>query len=188
MATKPGAPPKSEPKAGVPGAGPALPSGKELLPVATLGHTLYTEGQYAKSRVIFEGLAALDPQEAYYKTALGALHLAENRADEALEVLDEALALDGDDLAALVHRGEAYLRKDDPIRAARDFRRAIELDPQGTDPLSRRARALAAATLKSVGTTADEMGVKAPAPLAKPGAAAKPAQAAAKAPTKPPQR
>jgi tetratricopeptide (TPR) repeat protein len=141
-----------------------------MLKVAVLGHDLYREGQYAKSRVIFEGLAALDPEEAYYKTALGALHLAENRADDALKVLNESIALDGNDISALVHRGEAYLRKDDPLNAARDFRKAIELDPQGKDPLTRRARALAVAALRSVGTTAEEMGIAPATSQAKPGA------------------
>lgn len=125
-------------------------TGPEMLEMAVTGYTMYEQGQYKQAKVIFQGLAALDPKEAYYRTALGAVFLAEGALDEAVRALDEAVSLDNKDLAAFVNRGEAYLRQGDIIKAATDFKKAIALDPQGKDPLTRRAKALAAAVLKSI--------------------------------------
>jgi tetratricopeptide (TPR) repeat protein len=125
-------------------------TGPEMMEMAVTGFTMYEQGQYKQAKVIFEGLSSLDPSEGYYRTALGAVHLAEGNLDAAVKVLDEAVALDGKDLAAFVNRGEAFLRKGEIIKAAQDFKRAITLDPQGKDPLTRRARALSAAVLKSL--------------------------------------
>ncbi|MBS2030515.1 MAG: tetratricopeptide repeat protein [Deltaproteobacteria bacterium] len=125
-------------------------TGPEMLEMAVTGYTMYEQGQYKQAKVIFDGLSALDPKEAYYRTALGAVHLAEGNLEEALRVLDEAIQLDGKDLAAFVNRGEAHLRKGDIIKAAHDFKKAITLDPTGKDPLTRRAKALSAAVLKSL--------------------------------------
>jgi len=146
-------------------------TGPEMLEMAVTGYTMYEQGQYKQAKVIFEGLAALDPKEAYYRTALGAVFLAEGKLDEALTVLDEAVSLDAKDLAAFVNRGEAHLRKGDIIKAAHDFKKAITLDPSGKDPLTRRARALSAAVLKSLEMAGGEAPKNEPAAKAKPAAA-----------------
>jgi tetratricopeptide (TPR) repeat protein len=49
--------------------------------------------------------------------------------DEALELADGVLAEDPDDVGALVVRGEALLRQDDPLEALTTLDRALELDP-----------------------------------------------------------
>jgi tetratricopeptide (TPR) repeat protein len=141
-------------------------SDEELGEMARIGFTMYEQGQYNKARAIFEGLRELDRTESYYSTALGALHLAEGALDEAVKETSHAIQINPKDLAAYVNRGEAYLRKAQPVEAAKDFAKALSLDPQGQDPLTRRARALAAATLRSVGVTEDELGVSGP--VAKP--------------------
>jgi tetratricopeptide (TPR) repeat protein len=144
-------------------------TGPEMMEMAVTGFTMYEQGQYKQAKVIFEGLSSLDPSEGYYRTALGAVHLAEGNLDAAVKVLDEAVGLDSKDLAAYVNRGEAFLRKGEIIKAAQDFKQAITLDPQGKDPLTRRARALSAAVLKSLEeSTADST------PPAKPPSSKKP--------------
>ncbi len=125
-------------------------TGPEMLEIAVTGFSMYEQGRYNQANVIFEGLCALDGKEAYYRTALGAVFLAEGKLDEAVGALDKAIALDAKDLAAYVNRGEAHLRKGDLIKAALDFKQTVKLDPQGKDPLTRRARALSAAVLKSI--------------------------------------
>ena len=47
-------------------------------------------------------------------------------------------------------RGEVYLRQGKILEAARDFKRAVDLDPENRDPLTRRARLLAAAALQTL--------------------------------------
>ena len=155
-------------------------TGPEMLEMAVTGYTMYEQGQYKQAKVIFDGLSSLDPKEAYYRTALGAVHLAEGNLDEALRVLDEAIKLDTKDLAAFVNRGEAHLRKGDIIKAAHDFKKAIALDPTGKDPLTRRAKALSAAVLKSLepaSATPAKPVNKAAAPAAKTGNTGKQAAA-----------
>jgi tetratricopeptide (TPR) repeat protein len=125
-------------------------SSPELLERAMEGFRLYEEGDYVEARLIFEDLAQQDPLEAYYRTALGAIYLAEDELDAALEAFDEALKLNPKDSAALVNRGEVHLRLGNIMEAAQDFARAVDLDPENKDPLTMRARLLAAAAIETI--------------------------------------
>jgi tetratricopeptide (TPR) repeat protein len=125
-------------------------SSPELLERAMEGFRLYEEGDYPEARLIFEELAQQDPLEAYYRTALGAILLAEDELDAALEAFDEALKLNPKDSAALVNRGEVHLRLGNILEAAQDFARAVDLDPENKDPLTMRARLLAAAAIETI--------------------------------------
>jgi tetratricopeptide (TPR) repeat protein len=125
-------------------------TGPELLEKAMEGFEFYEQGDYLNARAIFAELCEQDPAEAYYRTALGAIYLAEDELDAALESFDQALALNAKDSAALVNRGEVHLRLGNIIEAAQDFARAVDLDPENKDPLTMRARLLAAAALETV--------------------------------------
>lgn len=125
-------------------------TGPELLERAMEGFQLYEEGNYADARLIFEELCEADPREAYYRTALGAICLAEDELDPALENFDHALRLNAKDSSALVNRGEVHLRLGNVMEAAQDFARAVDLDPENKDPLTLRARLLAAAALETI--------------------------------------
>jgi len=125
-------------------------SSPELLERAMEGFRLYEEGDYPEARLIFEELSQQDPLEAYYRTALGAIYLAEDELDAALEAFDEALKLNPRDSAALVNRGEVHLRLGNIMEAAQDFARAVDLDPENKDPLTMRARLLAAAAIETI--------------------------------------
>jgi tetratricopeptide (TPR) repeat protein len=125
-------------------------TGPELLERAMEGFELYEQGDYESARLIFEELSEKDPSEAYYRTALGAIFLAEDELELALENFNKALALNPKDSAALVNRGEVQLRLGNIIEAAQDFARAVDLDPENKDPLTMRARLLAAAALETV--------------------------------------
>jgi tetratricopeptide (TPR) repeat protein len=125
-------------------------SGPEMLEMAVIGFTMYEQGRYAEAKVIFQGLSNLDENEGYYRTALGAVHLAEEDLDSALKCFDEAIRLNDKEIASFVNRGEVYLRQGKIIEAAHDFKRAVDLDPENKDPLSHRARVLAAAALETL--------------------------------------
>ncbi len=125
-------------------------TGPELLERAMEGFQLYEQGHYGDARAVFEELAQRDPAEAYYRTALGAICLAEDELDPALEHFDQALVLDPRDSAALVNRGEVQLRLGNILEAAQDFARAVDLDPENKDPLTMRARLLAAAAIETI--------------------------------------
>ncbi len=125
-------------------------TGPEFLERAMEGFEFYEQGNYTSAREIFEELSEKDPSEAYYRTALGAIFLAEDELDLALENFNQALKLNARDSAALVNRGEVNLRLGNIVEAAQDFARAVDLDPENKDPLTMRARLLAAAALETV--------------------------------------
>ncbi len=156
-------------------------SGPEMLEMAVIGFSLYEQGRYEDAKVIFQGLATLDPKEGYYRTALGAVYLAQEELDSAEACFNAAIELNDKELASYVNRGEVYLRKGKILEAAHDFKRAVELDPEGKDPLSQRARILAAAALETLEAAQKEAQNQ---PKAKPKAEAKPASGGAKASSK----
>jgi tetratricopeptide (TPR) repeat protein len=125
-------------------------SGPEMLEMAVIGFNMFEQGRYREARTIFTGLATLDPKEAYYRTALGAVDLAEEDLDSAHYNFTLAIGLNPKEIASFVNRGEVNLRKGKMLEAAYDFKKAVELDPENKDPLSMRARLLAAAALDTI--------------------------------------
>lgn len=54
--------------------------------------------------------------------------------DEALIELSEALRLELTNISSYVNRGEIYLKQADFKSASEDLKKAVELDPDQTDP------------------------------------------------------
>jgi tetratricopeptide (TPR) repeat protein len=125
-------------------------TGPEMLQMAIIGFRMYEQGRYADAKTVFHGLVTLDPKESYFLTALGAVYLAEDDLDEAKRFLDKSIAVNPKELAAFVNRGEVNLRQGKVLEAAQDFMRAVELDPETKDPLTMRAKVLAAAALEAI--------------------------------------
>ena len=148
-------------------------SGPEMLTMAMTGYSLYEQGKYDDALTIFEGLHALDKKESYYVTALGAVHMSKGDLETAYNCFTAAIQLNAKDLAAYVNRGEVHLRMGKVKEAANDLKRAVDLDPKGADPLSQRARVLAAAALETI--NAVKKGKAKNDPKGKPSKSAKPA-------------
>ena len=125
-------------------------SGPEMLEMAIVGFSMYEQGKYDEAAVIFQGLNALDPYESYYLTALGAVYLAQEDLEYAMKCFNQAIKLNEKEIASYVNRGEVYLRQGKVLEAAQDFKKAVDLDPEGKDPLTHRARLLAAAALETI--------------------------------------
>jgi tetratricopeptide (TPR) repeat protein len=125
-------------------------SGPEMLQMALIGFRMYEQGKYSEAKTIFQGLIALDPTEAYYYTALGAVYLAEEDLENAREMFNNSIALNPKEVAPYVNRGEVNLREGKILEAAEDFQKAVELDPKYEDPLTQRARVFAAAALEMI--------------------------------------
>ncbi|MDP1828197.1 MAG: type III secretion protein [Archangium sp.] len=125
-------------------------SGPEMLQMALIGFRLYEQGKYSEAKTIFSGLISLEPTESYYHTALGAVFLAEEDLEMARGYFDVAIALNPKEVAPYVNRGEVNLRDGKILEAAEDFAKAVELDPKFEDPLTQRARVLAAAALEMI--------------------------------------
>lgn len=142
-------------------------SGPEMLQMAVIGFRMYENGKYEQARTIFSGLRSLEPMEAYYCTALGAVYLALEDLENARYNFDEAIFLSPKEIAPYVNRGEVNLREGKIMEAAEDFAQAVKLDPQFKDPLTQRARVLAAAALEMLDAGGNEAAKKAKAELTK---------------------
>lgn len=160
-------------------------NGPEMLSMAMIGFQLYEQGRLEDAQVIFHGLNALDPRESYYLTALGAVYLAKEDLDQALVCFNQAIKMNNKEIASYVNRGEVYLRQGKILEAAEDFKSAVDLDPKGADPLTHRARVLAAAALEMIEQAQSEGGdEKKPAKAAAPAKKAPPAKTPSKAASK----
>jgi predicted Zn-dependent protease len=113
--------------------------------MAALGHELFRRGRVHEARVVFEGLVVATPEDAFVHTMLGTVHLALHDLERALRCFEVALALEPDDVAARVYRGELRLHRRKLRQAAEDFTHALGIAREG-DPFARRARRLLAQT------------------------------------------
>jgi tetratricopeptide (TPR) repeat protein len=118
---------------------------EEAYSVAELGYTLYEQGRWKDAQTVFQGLVISDPYDGYFHTMLGAVYQKQNLVDGAIEEYSIAIGLDPANIDAYVNRGELLMQKGSFEQAAKDFKQAIELDPDGTNRSANRARALASA-------------------------------------------
>jgi tetratricopeptide (TPR) repeat protein len=121
--------------------------------ITAAAYTLYQKGQHDEAMVLFRGLAALNPKDAYYRLAMGSILMEKQELERAVECFTSAIMLDDECLEAHVSRGEAYLRTGKVVEGAQDLVRAVELDPEGKNPMTARARLIAEATLKQIQDT-----------------------------------
>jgi tetratricopeptide (TPR) repeat protein len=106
------------------------------------GYLLYEQGKYAPAKVIFEALAAVDSNNPNYQRMLGALYQLDSQWDAAYYRYTQVLKTTPNDIFVLTNRGEVLLRLQRTKEAAEDFRQAIQLDRQNTNPAAKRARVL----------------------------------------------
>ena len=106
---------------------------EEIRLIADLGFALAEYGRDEEALTIFEGLAAVAPATGYFQSALGALLLRLGELDRAETHLNAALASDPQDMAALVNRGELYMRLERRDLAIRDFLALLDLPQVHTD-------------------------------------------------------
>lgn len=112
----------------------------------SLGHGYLENGRYDDARVVLEGLSEIDDGHAWTHAALGAVYQSLDLTGDALAAYDRALAIDPDDVAARVNRGELRLAHGAPDEGIDDLAHAVERDPAAVDPQANRARALLLAT------------------------------------------
>lgn len=117
------------------------PGEQAFADLTRIGHQAFEAGRTDEARVIFESLVALGQSHPFAHTMLGTIHLGAHRIDAALAQFEAALAIDADDLAALVYRGEIRLTKRKWAGAQSDLARAVKLG-RAQDPFVERARKL----------------------------------------------
>jgi len=110
--------------------------------LAEYGYLLYEQGKYDTSKVIFEALAASDSSNPNFQKMLGSIYQLQAKWDAAYYHYTLSLKLSPNDLFVVVNRGETLIQMQRPREAAEDLKRAIQLDPDGANPVGRRARIL----------------------------------------------
>lgn len=118
--------------------------------IAEFGYTMYGQGRYKDARTIFEGLVIGNPYDPYFHAMLGAIYTKLDLHEEAAQEFSIAIELDPEDINSYVNRGELLLQHGEFEYAMEDLKAAIDLDKDGKNPASLRARALAAATAAAI--------------------------------------
>ncbi len=131
---------------------------EDLYGIADMGYDLLEEGRLEEALSIFEGLNVYNPFDPYFHSVLGSIYQRLDRADDALRHYESAVELYAEDINSWTNAGEIMLglsakaqEDGDPEKAREYFKeaihaltRSIELDPEGKNASSLRARALVA--------------------------------------------
>jgi tetratricopeptide (TPR) repeat protein len=84
-------------------------SEEELYAIASQGYFLFLQGKTEAARVIFEGLVAIDPKNAYYYRALGAIYWRSKEPQKALKQFTYAIRVAPREVSSYVNRAEVYV-------------------------------------------------------------------------------
>jgi predicted Zn-dependent protease len=100
-------------------------SDEALHAVARQAVVLFLQGKLADARSIMQGLAAVNPEDAYFARILGVAECAAGELEEALAAFDAAVRLDPQEPAGYVGRAEVLLAMGRRARAVEDLKRAL---------------------------------------------------------------
>jgi len=110
--------------------------------LAEYAYMLYEQGKYDISRLIFSALAVSDSADPNFQKMLGSIYQIQGKWDAAYYHYTQSLRLSPNDIFVIANRGETLIQMQRPREAADDLKRAIQLDPEGSNPVGRRARIL----------------------------------------------
>jgi tetratricopeptide (TPR) repeat protein len=105
-------------------------SREEVYCIAERGYRLYGEGRLREAGILFEGLIAIDPENAYCRKALAAISIRLGRQELAIRHLAAIIARDSHDTDALARRCEVWMTMGD-LAAARHDLDSLEALPDG---------------------------------------------------------
>ncbi|MBI3179340.1 MAG: hypothetical protein HYZ27_06735 [Deltaproteobacteria bacterium] len=115
---------------------------EELYAIASQGYLLFLQGKTEPARVIFEGLVAIDPRNAYYYRALGAIYWRLKDAGKAVKQFTYAIRVAPRDVASFVGRAEVQVAQRQFQAARGDLQQALAFGEDHDDALLRKARAM----------------------------------------------
>ena len=101
-------------------------------------------GQLESAVVDFQEALALEPMLSTASASCAAAQYAQGDIEAALRSLNNALRMDRRSAQLYANRGRIYLDLDEPARAERDFRQALNLAPSDTQLAALLATARAA--------------------------------------------
>jgi tetratricopeptide (TPR) repeat protein len=117
-------------------------SEEELYAIASQGYYLFLEGKAEPAKLIFEGLVAIDPRNAYYYRALGAIYWRLKDAQRAVRQFGYAIRVAPDDVASYINRAEVYVASQQFDQAGVDLRAALDIAQDSQRALRNKALAM----------------------------------------------
>ena len=117
-------------------------SEEELYAIANQGYYLFLQGKAEAARVVFEGLVALDPRNAYYYRALGAIYWRLKQNSKAIRQFTYAIRVAPADTASYINRAEVFVATGQFDLAHSDLQQALGQASAAEDLLVQKARAI----------------------------------------------
>jgi tetratricopeptide (TPR) repeat protein len=117
-------------------------SEEELFAFASQGYFMFLQGKTEPARVIFEGLVAIDPRNAYYYRALGAIYWRLKEGQKALKQFTYAIRVAPREISSYVNRAEIYVAQKQFQAARADLSQAIRMSGMTDRALAAKARAM----------------------------------------------
>jgi Flp pilus assembly protein TadD len=114
----------------------------ELFAIASQGYYLFLQGKSEPARVLFEGLVALDPRNAYYYRALGAIYWRLKEPQKAIRQFTYAIRVAPAEVSSYINRAEVYVAQGQFKLAQADIRFALNNAAAHEVPLANKARAM----------------------------------------------
>jgi tetratricopeptide (TPR) repeat protein len=129
---------------------------EEAYSIAEIGYTMMEQGRLKDAQTVFQGLVISNPYDGYFHAVLGSIYQKLGMVEGAIEEYTLAIGLDPANVEAHVNRGELLISKGNFIQAAGDFKKAIDLDPDGENPVANRARALSSIVAAALSKTIED--------------------------------
>ena len=117
-------------------------SEEELYAIANQGYYLFLQGKAEPARVLFEGLVAIDPRNAYYYRALGAIYWRLKESQKAIRQFTYAIRVAPREISSYINRAEVYVAGQQFKLAEADLNFALANAQPHEMALSNKARAI----------------------------------------------
>lgn len=114
----------------------------ELYAIANQGYHLFVQGKNEPARVLFEGLVAMDPRNAYYYRALGAIYWRIKEPQLAIRQFTYAIRVSPREISSYVNRAEVYVAQKQFKLARSDLQFALSTATSADRALSNKAKAM----------------------------------------------
>ncbi len=117
-------------------------SDDELYAIANQGYYLFLQGKAEPARVLFEGLVAIDPRNAYYYRALGAIYWRLKESQKAIRQFTYAIRVSPQEISSYINRAEIYVANAQFDLAQTDLQYALAHAAPHEEALASKARAI----------------------------------------------
>lgn len=114
----------------------------ELYAISSQAYHLFLQGKSEPARVLFEGLVTVDPRNAYYYRALGAIYWRLKEPSSALRQFTYAIRVAPKEISSYINRAEVYVAQKNFKLARSDLQFAISTAAASEAALVNKARAM----------------------------------------------